>query len=61
VAIDGEYSNWNRYHVMAWPTWHISDNEGYIRYSHIGEGDYSGSGAMIQKLLAESRYRSIPR
>jgi thiol-disulfide isomerase/thioredoxin len=53
VAIDGDFSNWNRYHVMAWPTWFILDKEGYIRYSHIGEGDYSGSEAMIQKLLAE--------
>jgi thiol-disulfide isomerase/thioredoxin len=53
VAIDGDYSNWNRYHVMAWPTWFILDKEGYIRYSHIGEGDYSGSEAKIQKLLSE--------
>jgi hypothetical protein len=38
---------------MAWPTWFIIDKEGYIRYSHVGEGDYAGSEAMIQKLLAE--------
>lgn len=53
VAIDGDYSNWNHYHVMAWPTWFILDKEGYIRYSHIGEGDYAGSEAMIVKLLGE--------
>lgn len=53
VAIDGDYSNWNRYNVWAWPTWYIVDKEGYIRYSHVGEGDYAASEATIQKLLAE--------
>ena len=53
IAIDGDYANWNRYHVWAWPTWFIVDKEGYIRYSHVGEGDYSGSEAMIRQLLAE--------
>jgi hypothetical protein len=61
VAIDGDYSNWNRDHVMAWPTWFIIDKEGYIRYSHIGEGDYSGSEAMIQQLLSEWVYSATPR
>ncbi len=53
VAIDGDYANWNRYKVWAWPTWFILDKEGYIRYSHIGEGDYAKSEATIQQLLAE--------
>jgi thiol-disulfide isomerase/thioredoxin len=53
VAIDGDFANWNRYSVYAWPTWFIVDKEGYIRYSHIGEGDYAGSERMIQQLLAE--------
>jgi thiol-disulfide isomerase/thioredoxin len=53
VAIDGDFANWNRYNVWAWPTWFILDKEGYIRYSHVGEGDYARSEATIQKLLAE--------
>jgi thiol-disulfide isomerase/thioredoxin len=53
VAIDGDFANWNRYNVWAWPTWFIVDKEGYIRYSHVGEGDYAGSEKMIQQLLAE--------
>ncbi len=53
VAVDGDYSNWNRYHVAAWPTWFIIDKEGYIRYSHVGEGDYSGSERTIAALLQE--------
>lgn len=53
VAIDGDFANWNRYKVWAWPTWFIVDKEGYIRYSHVGEGDYAGSEKVIQQLLAE--------
>lgn len=53
VAIDGDYANWNRYNVWAWPTWYIVDKEGYIRYSHVGEGDYAASEATIRQLLAE--------
>lgn len=53
VAMDGDYANWNRYGVRAWPTWFIVDKEGYIRYSHIGEGDYARTEQVIQELLAE--------
>jgi thiol-disulfide isomerase/thioredoxin len=53
VAIDGDFANWNRYNVWAWPTWFIVDKEGYVRYTHVGEGDYEGSEKMIQQLLAE--------
>lgn len=53
IAIDADYANWNRYNVWAWPTWFIIDKEGYIRYSHVGEGDYEGSEATIRQLLAE--------
>lgn len=53
IAIDGDFANWKRYNVWAWPTWFIVDKEGYVRYSHVGEGDYDGSEKMIQQLLAE--------
>lgn len=53
VAIDRDFGNWNRYNVWAWPTWFIVDKEGYIRYTHVGEGDYAGSEKVIQELLAE--------
>jgi thiol-disulfide isomerase/thioredoxin len=53
IALDTEYSNWNRYHIRAWPTWFIIDKGGYIRYSHIGEGDYARSESVIKQLLAE--------
>lgn len=53
IAIDADYANWNRYNVWAWPTWFIIDKEGYVRYSHVGEGDYTGSEATIRELLAE--------
>lgn len=53
IAIDGDFANWNRYEVWAWPTWFVVDKEGYIRYSHVGEGDYARSEQVIRELLAE--------
>lgn len=53
VAMDGDYANGNRYGVRAWPTWFIVDKEGYLRYSHIGEGDYARTNQVTQELLAE--------
>jgi len=32
---------------------YLVDNQGYIRYSHIGEGDYAQTEQMIQSLIAE--------
>ncbi len=53
IAIDGDYANWDRFRVQAWPTWFIIDKDGYIRYKHIGEGDYARSDEVIQQLLNE--------
>lgn len=53
VAIDTDFSNWDRFAVRAWPTWFIVDKEGFVRYSHVGEGDYQDSERVIRELLGE--------
>ena len=53
VILDNDYANWNAYGNNYWPRDYLVDNQGYIRYSHIGEGDYTQTEQMIQSLLAE--------
>jgi thiol-disulfide isomerase/thioredoxin len=53
VILDNNYANWNAYGNNYWPRDYLVDNQGYIRYSHIGEGDYDQTEQMIQSLLAE--------
>ena len=53
VILDNNYATWNAYENNYWPRDYLVDNQGYIRYSHIGEGDYAQTEQMIQSLLAE--------
>ena len=53
VILDNNYASWNAYGNNYWPRDYLVDNQGYIRYSHIGEGDYAQTEQMIQSLLAE--------
>ena len=53
VILDNNYVNWNAYGNNYWPRDYLVDNQGYIRYNHIGEGDYAQTEQMIESLLAE--------
>jgi hypothetical protein len=53
VRQDNNYETWRAYENRYWPRSYIVDAEGCIRYSHIGEGNYSGTEAMIGELLKE--------
>jgi thiol-disulfide isomerase/thioredoxin len=53
VILDNNYVTWNAYGNNYWPRDYLVDTQGYIRYSHIGEGDYGKTEQMIQSLLAE--------
>ena len=53
VILDSNHGTWNAYGNHYWPRDYLVDNQGYIRYSHIGEGDYAQTEQMIQSLLAE--------
>ena len=54
VAIDNDFSNWNRYHNRFWPTLYLIDKHGMLRYSKIGEGGYAETEQRIQALLREA-------
>lgn len=53
VALDNDVRNWRALRNQYWPTFYLIDKEGYIRYVHIGEGDYEKVEGVIQQLLAE--------
>jgi len=53
VIQDNNYATWNAYENRYWPRDYLLDDEGYIRYEHIGEGDYNRMDNMINSLFAE--------
>ena len=53
VVMDNEMETWKAFENRYWPRKYIADHEGYIRYDHIGEGDYEKTEQVIQNLLKE--------
>ena len=53
VIQDNDKGTWNAYQNNYWPRYYLIDTQGYIRYDHIGEGDYDQIENSIQSLLAE--------
>ena len=51
VALDDDMTIWNKFHNNSWPADYIADQSGHIRYTHIGEGDYTDTENVIRKLL----------
>jgi hypothetical protein len=48
VIIDSDHGTWNAYENNYWPRFYLIDTQGYIRYDHIGEGDYDQIEKLIQ-------------
>ena len=53
VIIDSDHGTWNAYENNYWPRFYLIDTQGYIRYDHVGEGDYDQIEKSIQSLVAE--------
>ena len=53
VVMDNDWETWKAFENRYWPRKYIADNEGYIRYDHIGEGAYQETERVIQELLKE--------
>lgn len=52
VLLDNDFATWDQYANRAWPTKYLIDSDGYIRFSHQGEGGYLKSELAIQRLLS---------
>ena len=55
VVTDQDYSTWKAYGVEAWPTLFLLDKQGRVRWTHVGEGYYEETEAVIKKLFAEPK------
>ena len=53
VVLDNDWETWKAFENRYWPRKYLADNEGYIRYDHIGEGGYQETEKIIQQLLEE--------
>lgn len=54
IAQDNDHETWRAFKNQFWPAKYLIDKDGYIRYTHFGEGAYAETEEQIQKLLAEA-------
>jgi thiol-disulfide isomerase/thioredoxin len=55
VVLDNDYNTWSAFGNHYWPRQYLVDQNGYIRYDHIGEGNYDEIEKQVQSLLAENQ------
>lgn len=51
VVLDNDHVTWRAFENRYWPAKYLIDKDGYIVYSHFGEGDYDETEKKIQELL----------
>ncbi len=59
VVTDNDGVIWTAYSSRMWPTQYLVDRDGFLRYSHQGEGGYQQFERGIQTLLIEAGYRGV--
>lgn len=53
VVQDNNFATWKNYNNNYWPAKYLIDKDGYVRYTHFGEGEYDKTELAIQELLKE--------
>ncbi len=59
IVQDNDFATWRAYNNRYWPAKYIIDKEGYIRYTHFGEGAYDETEKVIQELLKETGAKDV--
>jgi cytochrome c biogenesis protein CcdA/thiol-disulfide isomerase/thioredoxin len=54
IVQDNNFATWKAYKNRYWPAKYIIDKDGYIRYTHFGEGAYDKTEEVIRELLEET-------
>ena len=54
VAQDNDFGTWRAFNNRFWPAKYLIDAEGYIRYTHFGEGAYDETEEWIRDLLIQA-------
>ena len=53
IVLDNDRATWRNYQNQYWPAKYLIDREGYVRYTHFGEGEYEETETVIRDLLQE--------
>lgn len=56
IVQDNDFGTWNAFNNRFWPAKYLIDVNGFIRYSHFGEGAYDETEQQIRDLLIEAGY-----
>jgi cytochrome c biogenesis protein CcdA/thiol-disulfide isomerase/thioredoxin len=54
VMQDNGFATWRAYNNRYWPAKYLIDKDGFVRYTHFGEGKYDQTEKVIQELLKEA-------
>jgi thiol-disulfide isomerase/thioredoxin len=54
IVQDNDFGTWRNYENRFWPAKYLIDRDGFIRYTHFGEGAYDETETIIRELLAEN-------
>jgi cytochrome c biogenesis protein CcdA/thiol-disulfide isomerase/thioredoxin len=54
IAQDNNFGTWSAFANHYWPAKYLIDANGYIRYTHFGEGNYEETDRAIAALLQEA-------
>ncbi len=60
VAIDNNYGTWDAYNNEYWPAEYLIDQQGDVRHTAFGEGDYATMEQDIRTLLAAGGATHLP-
>ena len=56
IVQDNDFGTWRAFENRYWPAKYLIDHNGFIRYSHFGEGAYDETEQKIRELLTEAGY-----
>lgn len=51
IVQDNEFATWRAYKNRYWPAVYLIDKEGFVRYTHFGEGKYEETEKAVRALL----------
>ncbi len=63
VVLDNAYAIWQAFDNKGWPSKFLVDAQGYVRFNHLGEGEYLRTEMSIQAALREanpSTFKPVP-
>ena len=61
IAIDNNYGTWDAYNNQYWPAEYLIDQNGDVRHTSFGEGDYAKTESDIRMLLLAGGARHLPK